>query len=198
MARKIGQVFGFNVNLSVRLGIVTALSVLVLLLCVGYALLPKDRDPLTFVALAITAAGTIGGTFYVAETIRDQGEQAKRTHAFEMMARWNSPDLFHSRFAWNKISHQFQQNGAGAVRTYLNDPANENDVTNIRHILNFIEEISIAVREDHADGPLLKRAFRSIVMRAHEALSDWISDHRRATARNDIWEEFEWLYSAWR
>jgi hypothetical protein len=192
---KLGTLLGFSIT--VRVPIVGALGILVIALCLGYILAPTYRDSLTFLALAITAAATIGGTFYVAETIRDQAVQRQRGEAFALMARWNSPDLFYSRKAWSKISSEFQLHGGGAVKTLLQDPASEELQMNVRHILNFLEEIAIAIKSQHADEELLKDAFKSIIFRAGEALKDWIPEHRRVTGRNDIWDQFDDLYTKW-
>jgi Domain of unknown function (DUF4760) len=193
--RQIGQLFGVTITISV--GIVGALVLIVLGLCLAYAFLPTERALLDFIALALTAAGGVGGAFYLAESLRAQVEQQRSTEAFALMARWNSPDLLDARRAWHTISDTFQDKGAAAVKDFLLDPKQTDQVLNVRHVLNFLEEIAMAVTHEHADEDLLHDFFAGIVKRAHEALGQWIPDHRRKTGRNTIWERFDQLYTRW-
>jgi hypothetical protein len=195
----------FDTDLSIRIGIFSALVVLVLVFSFAYWWFPAHRDTLTFVALAITAAGTLGGTFYLAETIRDQNRQQRNSYAFSLMARWNSPDLFHARRYWLTVTETFQKPGKdggpeGVESLLSKTPTNEeerNAVHNIRHILNFIEEIAVAVKFEHASEEMLKLFFAGIVERAYEAFANWIPEHRKTTGRPLIWEQFYWLHSRW-
>jgi hypothetical protein len=132
----------FGTDLSIRIGIFSALVILVVGFSVAYWFLPSNRDTVTFVALALTAAGTLGGTFYLAETIRDQNRQQRNTYAFSLMARWNSPDLFHARRYWLLVTETFQkpgkEGGPDGVEALLSKtPTNEeerNAVTRARII----------------------------------------------------------------
>jgi hypothetical protein len=146
----------------------------------------------------LTAAATIGGAFYVAETIREQAREGKRAAAFSFVERWNHPAFFYARQSWHEISQVFQRDGADGVQKLLADEAKKQILHDVRHILNFLEEIAMAVREDYADQEILKTFFTGIVIRAHEALADWMPEHRRKTGRPKIWEQFYLLYDAWK
>jgi hypothetical protein len=197
--RKIGQVLGININLSV--GILSTLALLVVALCLAYGFFPKYRDTVTFVALALTAAATIGGTFYVAETIREQAGERTRAAAFSFVERWNSPSLFYTRQSWHQITEAFQKKeggGAEGVSKLLDEEGKSQLRHDVRHILNFLEEIAIAIRQDYADEEILKTFFIGVVIRAHEALSVWVPAHRRNTGRPKIWDQFFLLYDSWK
>ena len=75
--RKLGDLIG--VNIPVRVSISAALAVLAMALSGVYIFFPNAHDAVTVIALALTAVATIGGTFYVSETLRSQGalEQAR-------------------------------------------------------------------------------------------------------------------------
>jgi Domain of unknown function (DUF4760) len=196
--RKVGQIFSGEIP--IRVGILGVLGGVVLLLLLVYVLLPVYHDSEVFLALALTAAATIGGTFYLAETIREEAEQEKTNRAFELIARWNSPDMFHARTSWHKITETFQEKvagGADGVKSLLLSPDQLIANHNVRYLLNFFEEIALAVRHHHADEPLLKSFFGSIIARGDEALKTWIPEHRRFTGRSDIWCEFDWLSEKW-
>ncbi len=87
--------------------------------------------------------------------------------------------------------------GPSAVKALLLDPKQERVAANIRYMLNFLEELAVAIKEEHGDRGFLKGAFQGIVARAHDALSEWIIEHRLVTGRQDIWEQFDVLYETW-
>lgn len=73
--RKLGDIIG--INIFVRVPILAALVVLVVALSAAYIWLPNYRDAINFIALALTAAAGLGGTFYLAESLRAQTAQQK-------------------------------------------------------------------------------------------------------------------------
>lgn len=195
----------FGTNISIRVGIFTALAILILTFSILFFVFPKQHDTLTFLAIALTAAGTLGGTFYLAETIRDQSRQQRNAYAFALMARWNSPDLFYARRSWMTVIETFQKTGKeggphGVNALLSRTPTNEEErhlVDNIRHILNFLEEIAISVKSEHAAEDMLILFFEGIVERASEAFETWIPEHRKSLGRPGIWAQFLWLHDRW-
>jgi Domain of unknown function (DUF4760) len=192
---KLGEIANVNVKVPVR--IFGVLVVLVVGFTAGYCFLPGERTDLEFLALAVTAAATIGGSFWVGESLRRGLEQQKKREAFALMARWNSPQLFHARSATHKVLETFKRPGGGdgAVRALLN--SDENVAMNARHVLNFLEELAIAVKVDHADEELLATAFAGLVLRSFRAYQSWIAEHRSAADRQKVWAELEGLYKKW-
>jgi hypothetical protein len=192
--QRIGQIAGFNIPISV--GVFGVSALLVVGFSVAFAFLPSYRDVITFVALAVTAAGGVGGAFYVAQSLAMQLEQQREQEAFSLIARWNSPDLFHSRAACYKaLDLHNKQKDAGAVTELLKSDAQL--ALNARHVLNFLEELAIAVRIEHVDEELAARAFAGLVIRSYRAFNPWINEHRTAAQRQKLWSELEALYEKW-
>ena len=93
----LANVPGVPIKLSVVLGI------LVIILTCAHWYWPDYRDTIVFLAIAITAAGTVSGTFYIGSTLRLQIEEERRKReqipkdlAFRYLNIWNTPDTFHS------------------------------------------------------------------------------------------------------
>jgi hypothetical protein len=192
-SRKLGEFLGFTITISI--GIFGVLLLLVLLFTAGFIWLPSERNGIEFFALAVTAAGTLGGSFYVGESLRrGQDEQIKR-EAFGLIARWNSPDLFHARSASFKALQLYDQSGDKAVRELLDK--DELVAANVRHVLNFLEEVAIAIRVGYADETILADAFAGLVLRCFRTYQSWIAEHRSNTKRQKMWIELEGLYKRW-
>jgi hypothetical protein len=190
--RKPGQLLRVNIPISV--GLFGALALLVLAVTAAHVYLPTYRESIVFFSLAVTAAGTIGGTFYLGASLRMAAVQQRQAASFSVMARWNSPELFHSRAVCYKILEAFRLHGANGVSQELSE---EKTALNVRHVLNFFEEMAIVVKAQHVDEDLLGDAFAGLVIRAYNALSAWIANHRNETGRPKIWAEFQWLFQRW-
>jgi len=201
--RQIG-ILGWKREIDLSISFFWAALLVVLLFSGLFVLLKTDseRKDVEFFALAVTAAATIGSVFYLGETFRLQADSEKESEAFALVARWNSPDMFHARRSWHKVSEVFQKpeaagGGAAGVKLLLLNPQEERANHNIRYLLNFYEEIAMAVKHSHADEQLLQSFFKSIIARAREAFAEWIPEHRRITGRPDIWDQFDWLCQRW-
>jgi len=191
--KKPGQFFRANVPITV--GISGILALLVIGLTGAHWWFPDYRDTVVFFSLAVTAAATLSATFYVGTALRMSVVQQSRGAAFGLMARWNSPELFHSRADCHRVLDAFRSSGAAGVSEALKA---ENVQMNIRHVLNFFEEVAIAVRTGHVDEELLANAFAGLIIRAYNALGAWITEHRRLTGRQKVWAELQWLYERWK
>jgi|SRR5208283_3374563 len=216
MPRKLGDIVGFDVT--IRVPIFIALVALALVLISAYILFPNAHDAVTFIALALTAVATIGGTFYVAETLRAQGgleetraEQQRKAHeadkadqrrseAFALIARWNSPELFHARKATAQALQVFQQpatsaGGEKGVRELIDK--NEDIRHNARHVLNFFEEVALSVRLGQSDEETVSEAFAGLVLRSYRTYRGWIEENRDTTGRQKMWIELQNLAEKW-
>ena len=188
----------YRLNVQIRVPIFIALAVL----AVGLSLLdifffPHERDSVTFVALALTAVATIGGTFYLGETLRaqadlptaqavqqesrDEADKAERRkkESFALIARWNSPELFHARKATARALQIFQDaassgTGEKSVREFLDK--SEDIAHNARHVLNFFEELALSVKLGQSDDEILAEAFAGLVLRSFRTYRAWIQE----------------------
>ncbi len=221
---RLGDVVGFSIF--IRIPIFIVLALLVVGLSAAYIWLPKNRDAVTFIALALTAAAGIGGTFYLAESLRTQSKQqmdaftqAETHHGVtrylelkllnqneETKASERRREAFALVARWNSpelfYARQVCQEALEAFRTGQQKGidqylADPKKAQNARHVLNLLEEIAIAKRTGHADEEVLSRSFAGLTIRLFKAFEEWIDEHRNTIGRQKIWSEFEALYREW-
>jgi hypothetical protein len=209
--KKLGRIAAVQIPVVITTFGILALAVLGLTL--AYWLLPGYRAVVTFFALACAGAASISSAFYLAASIRLETEQrqkqeetdsAKRSEdashrrrlaAFSFMERWSDPGFFYYRKAFHEVIEAFRTAGPDAAKQVITRPDNE---SNVRTVLNFLEELAIAAREEHADRELLCRAFAGIVIRAYNATHPWYEEHRKRDSRPQVFQELEWLYNEWK
>jgi hypothetical protein len=193
--QRVGQITRFNIPISV--GIFGLSAIIVVVFVALFYEFPTYNKDITFLALAATAAGGIGGAFYVGKSLALQLEQQQRMESFSLIARWNSPDHFYARSAcYQALSVYDASKKSESVTALLKqDPK---VAENARQILNFLEEIAIAVRVGHVDGELTAAAFAGLVKRVYAAFQPWINEHRSVAGRQKIWSELEGLYERWK
>lgn len=182
----------------VKITIAGVLLFLVILLTVVYYCFPDIRDTIEFFTLSLTAATGIASVFYLANTLKLTLERQKVELTFKLTDRWNSPEFHYSRRAMHEIFETFRAVGKEAVVAELEDALNVEKAMNVRHILNFFEEIAIAVRKGHVVESILEDCYKGPFVRAFNVLSDWIAVHRDRTQRHQLWEQGQWLYEKWK
>ncbi|MGO9602526.1 MAG: DUF4760 domain-containing protein [Candidatus Binataceae bacterium] len=193
--KRVGRLFRLNIPISA--GIFGASLLLVLAFSFAFFEFPTYRDGITFVALAVTAAGGVAGAFYVGRSLSLQLEQQKQQEAFALMARFNSPEFFDIRKAVRAALEVFQKTkDAHEVSNLMKK--DENLAAHARSLLSFLEELAIAVRVGHVNEETTAVAFSGLVIRLWEAFQYWINEHRGDANRQDIWKELEILYGAWK
>jgi hypothetical protein len=192
-------------NVSFPVGIGGVLGAIVIALTYLHFKYPDYRPDIVFFSLAVTAAATLGSAFYIGHTLRAQieneqkrQEQLPKELAISYLNRWNTPEFFYTRKTYGVVFDKFRQSGAAAVKTYLLDPANAGEASNVGHILNFWEEMAIAIHRGLADEELIFSAYRGTVVRSFNALSDWVEEERRLKGTQKLWEEAEQLYNIWK
>ncbi len=109
-------------------------------------------------------------------------------------ARWNDATLFHVRQHCQALidnrtePDKIRQMIAGDPGTYAN----------VRHILNFLEEIALSVNKGNCDASIVREAFGGIVVNVWHAAEFFVKEHRSARSRPKIWENLEKLYGDWK
>ena len=189
----------FSANVTVTVGGLLALAVAGLTFLHWY--LPDYRGTIVFFSIAVTAAAGLAGSFYIANTLRlqlDQSRENSRRRPLEvaliLLARWNDPDIFDSRSSCNAVLEKYKEKGNEGVVELLE---NAQTAQQVRHILNFFEEIAMLVKGGYADEELVAGAFSGLVTRTYSALAGWIIEHRRTSGRDRVWIEFQWLNDRW-
>jgi hypothetical protein len=113
--------------------------------------------------------------------------------ALKFGERWNDPSMFHVRDVLrdimdSPISHD-------ELIKFVNEKSRR---TNVIHIFNFLEEVSIAHKHHLVDRETLDAQFHGIVVGTWSKLSPWIGTIRKDRNDQRIWEDLESLYDLWK
>ena len=176
---------------------IAATRIVIIMGAVYWYTTARVPDTVLFVAAAAAGAGTVLGAFYTARGLELTAAALARDEiryqtapAFQFIARWNEPSLFHVR---------------DAVRELLNGDPNSSEfaallmskATNVIHFLNFLEEPSIAIEKAGANPDVLHEAFRGIALTAWSRLQKWIVEQRRGRNTPKLWINVETLARKW-
>jgi hypothetical protein len=155
--------------------------ILFLMVCLGGIIFwyyPKFRDELTFFGVAFGMAGGVVAAYYIGRTLqitvnqRDELLDAERVNkAFSYIHRWNATpfdDRKHFRALMSKIRHF----SPPEITKQLD--ADQADRAIVVDVMNFFEEMSIAINEGLADEETLVKFFRGMLELYYQRFSDWI------------------------
>ena len=175
-----------------------ALALLSAIIAVIYYTVPDAyKGAIIVFGTGLAASGAIAGAIYMGRTLTLYIEsEARNTEevTFRFTERWNDPQMFHSRDVCRQIM-DMKDKPEHERKKELND--NENLRKNVRPVLNFLEELALAVRIERTDSDLSKRMFAGIVISVYHVAEPWIKDQRLTRNRPQLWSELEWLYRKW-
>jgi hypothetical protein len=178
------------------------------------------KDTLVFLSVGAAAVGQITASFYTARVLNatlrkddrdakladdrdaqqkaqreleDARQQAQRELELKQAAlrfgeRWNDPGMFAARDALRLV---LKQSSDVERRKFI-----ETQETNVIHIVNFLEEMGTARRYELVDVEMMREQFDFVIVTTWTKLFPWIKEQRQQD--NDIWEDFESLYDAWK
>jgi Domain of unknown function (DUF4760) len=148
-----------------------------------------DHDRAT---IAFTAT-VLGGAFALYTYL--QGIDERRTqNAHHLIERWNNADMMSIRLVLLDV----MENRLDPKNVTRNDPAILERRSHIVTVLNFFEELSIAVIKKTANEDRLKDFFSSIVQQAFAKLEDWIRAERKTDNEPAYYCHFEVLAERWK
>ena len=84
--------------------------------------------------------------------------------------------------------------GKAEIKETINSGSNLDDVI---HLLNFLEEVSIAAADDIGDRALLKDFYAEIVNQVWKALELWIQHYRKERDSAEVWKGLEFIHKEW-
>ena len=189
-------------------GVGIGLVVLVAALTALYHFVPTPyQGTIVFFGAALAAAGAIAGGFYTGhilalylrheETVREEArrreEREQKEIAFRYGERWNDPAMYYSRKVCRDIIAKRKEPEGINEELLANDDAR----TNANHILNFLDELALSVREGRADAEIAKRQFGGLVNHVSQALSVYMEQRVIDADRKEIWAELKWLNDQW-
>jgi hypothetical protein len=181
-ARKLKPV-GQLVEVKFPVGISLILFFLVCLGGVIFWYYPKFRDELTFFGVAFGMAGGVVAAYYIGRTLQitvDQRDEAldaeKINKSFSYIHRWNSAP-FEERKHFRALQNTIKPLSPTEITKLLEGDHAARAI--VVDIMNFFEEMSIAINEGLADEETLIKFFRDMVERYYQQFADWIERLRK-------------------
>jgi hypothetical protein len=178
------------------------LTIAALLLTLVFHYHKEWRESMNFgIAAGALAAGALGA-YYVgralAQTIQQRSEfvtEQKIARAFEFHRRWNDPTLAQIKANFRELI----ESGKAHIPDHVEEliEADKAKRTAVVEVLNFFEELAIAVHTGVADNDTLARGFRAPLNTYHATLQPWIKQHRSSKKRPTMWIELDRLVERW-
>jgi Domain of unknown function (DUF4760) len=184
------------------IGISSALTVLVIAAGLIFWYFPRLHDILTFLGTGFAMAAGVIAAYYIGKTLqitvnqRDEGLNADKVNkAFSFIQRWNTAPL-EERKQWWKLLQSMRSKTSPEIDDLLKEGENR---TMVVEVLNFLEEMSLAINEGLADEATLIKFFRTILEGYYSLLADWINKQRtdRTHARPRVFVQFEEVAKRW-
>jgi hypothetical protein len=197
-SRPVGQITEIRFPVGISL-------ILALLVCVAGLLFwfyPKLHDLLNFLGSAFAMAAGVVAAYYIGKTLKitvRQRDEAllsdKVNKAFSFIHRWNTAPLKERKEWWALLS-QMQGKPAREISEMLKAGDNR---TLVVEVMNFFEEMCLAINENLADEATLVKFFRTMLEGYYSLLSDWINKERTDTVRPRprVFLQFEAVAKRW-
>jgi hypothetical protein len=169
------------------------------LMIIAYIFVPaRWREVLVFLAavlggvgVLISAMNEIDTRHEENKTRREQIDHERARGALDFVSGWNSPEFYHAKNKGREVIEHFEKKG------YEDDPVIDERLQNLLDVLNFFEEMSIAIQLGHVDDTVAKRFFRSIAIHYWQTAEPWIKKRRIAKGNPRLGCEFEALAKSW-
>jgi Domain of unknown function (DUF4760) len=192
---------GFELRVKVRIKYI-ALFILALLAgvaCLTYVFSRAGEDlrkTITFGSSLFGAAVGISTLFYTAQNIRRTNDEKQSSAATRFVERWNDPGFFEIKSRWRSLNEELQRLKQDERNVLLS----ENLVarTTAIEVLNFFEEMSVAINTGSVDQALLQRFFRTMVLGYWEQYRYWIEHWRQMRNAPRFCIEFEQVVRNWK
>lgn len=195
-----------NLSFSVRTSVLTIVAVIVFS-GTYFAATRSIPDSIVFVGAATAAAGAILAAVYAARTMAFQIQQqaaaeaafVSRRHqdrqleALRYTARWNEPYMEQARKACREV---LLMKGTG-VKDITEALSSNDRELRVLHMMNFLEELAIAVQLDIADEAILKDVYRDAVVLVWGCMGQWAIGYRTLHNQPSALLRLEALYKAW-
>jgi hypothetical protein len=201
----------FTVKLVLTFGVAATIAVIAATAGYIYVDDPYKNAMLFFVA-SIAAAGQLGASLYTARILQftvdtqaksatDLAEKEAKIEkqlledaAARYGARWVDPAMYHMRKECIGIIDK--RNTPDQVKKILQE--NENQATNIRNALNFLEDMALSVNRGRCDEGIARDLFCGIVLNIWHATGPWVVAERVRLGRTQAYVQLENLFNRWR
>jgi hypothetical protein len=169
-------------------------SLLTLFLAIEFALVAFYHHEAERNRATIAFGATVVGAAFALYTYMEGIDEKRAEASLRFMARWTAPDMVQFRAVLLEIMEQ-RLDPMTLVRGP--DPAILQQRCALVSILNFFEEMAIAVHQKAASEDRLKNFYSIIVRQSFGKLEDWIKRERAADNAHDYYSEFQKLAERW-
>jgi hypothetical protein len=165
-----------------------------------YLAKPEWREELRFVVITLATAGGVASAYYVGRGLRATADSNRITRSFSYPARWGDPSWAPARRIVGRVLIECRGKPEPERLRIMKDAIETDSALEVETIsvLNFLEELSLAVNLGLADEEVIYRYYRGTVVRTFDLLAPWIREHRDKREAPRRWLELEKLYEAWR
>ncbi len=160
----------------------------------------ERRETITFATSLFGATVALYGLLRAADNIRKANLEKLGSQAIRFVERWDSPSLYELKKDWRVLNIALDQmtgTDSKEKRISLLEDNLDNRMVAVE-FLNFFEEIAIAVFTETVDEDLVKRYFKTIILKAHARYSPWIVRHRELREAGSYWVELDKLVTSWK
>jgi hypothetical protein len=147
----------------------------------------------------VFGASIVAGAFALFSYLKGI-EQGRRQTAERLIDRWTDPSMMPLKDIVREITEghldtaQLMRSGKGVKL----DQSALCARSKVIGMLNFYEEVAIAVRIKSADEDILQRFFRAVILQAFDNLEVWIRNERTIDNESRYYVELEQLVAKWK
>ena len=191
------------------------ISILCSIIAIGsYLYFVKDKkiqDTINFIVQTIGVSAGVVSVIYAGENIqraskiKEEDEQLRKTdRALNYISLWNNPNFYIVRDVSTKIKEIIYSDENKNKKDEHPKLANEalskdKDLEQkLIDILNFLEEVSMAVNKQLINEDIIKDFFVHIFERYAQIYNDYINEQRRLKEYEQMYINFTTLNSKWR
>lgn len=155
----------------------------------------KYRSTIIFGTSVLGGVLTIWGLLQSAENLRRANYERKLEASARYVERWNNPSYLELKTKWRELNSSVENFTPEEIAAMLERDL-EKRIT-VVEILNFFEEMAVAILTEMADEKLLKRTFCIAIRKAYQRYGHWIDVHRTNRNARAYWSETQTLYERW-
>ena len=189
----------FTIPVTIRFSVAWLLAVIAVGLAVVTWYNYSDdgrRRTIIFGTSVVGGILTIWGILQASENIRLSNTEKQRLAAFRFMERWNAPAFLEQKRAWRALNEELDSLPDKEAAKIVGDALEKRMA--VSDVLNFFEEMAIAIRAETADEEMLKRYFRTVVLKLQTRYGFWMRIHRELRKAPRYWIEIESVMEEWR
>jgi hypothetical protein len=168
------------------------------------------RDELRFAIGALATAGGIAAAYYIGSGLRASAEADRMTRELKAESdrmtrtltyplRFGSPEWIPiKRKVGNLLKSCMNKHESQRLQTISEAVKADPDLDGcLVAVLNFLEELAMAVNLGLVDENILDRYFRTTVLRTFGTVSPWVRNRRDEHEAQRVWQELEQLHAIW-